>query len=637
MNGTEQIKPETGKRSVFGFGEFTLDLESESLLREGEKVSLNHRMYQVLRLLIERQGEVVTKDEFFKEVWGGSFVEDNNLTVTIRALRKVLGDDAKHARFIENIPRKGYRFIAEVTTPSGSAKAAQPAAEAPLSRNSRRWLPAVAVAASLIVVLAVVGFGFKAFWPSNIPATKPIDSIAILPFADRTGESAYLSDGLTDGVISDLSRLSRLRVIDRNSAYEFKDRPSDPLSAARELNVRAVVTGQIEQQGDQLVITAELVDSETNSQIWRQQFRRSSTEIFSVQQEIAEAIMNAVTNGAEGNRARASKRPTQNPEAYDLYLKGRYYWNKRSQADFLRAIDFFKQAIDKDPTFAKAYVGLADSYTLGGLDHLGIGRAERIGLARGAVKKALEIDNTLGEAYAASAINKVYYDWDFAGAEADYRRAIELSPSDATAHHWFAEYLAMQGRFDESLAEYDKAMAVDPLSLPIRTDRAYTYYYARNFDKAIELLNAAKAVDPDYERTYDFLDFTFREKGMFREATEAARQNHDLKLKKGSITPEEHSKAKQLVDSLRKGLEAKGVPGYWRAYIESDFGSIASPFFMAVAHAKLGEKDKAFEYLEKAYKEHYSGMVWLKVTPELEALRNDPRYGDMLRRVGFVN
>ena len=635
MNDFEPNEPTTGRSPVYGFGEFRLDLSAEALWRGDESLSINRRMFQVLSLLIERHGEVVTKDEFFEKVWGGSFVEENNLTVTIRALRKVLGDDAKQARFIENIPRKGYRFTAAVAADSGTEEASASGGTDARSRESRRWLPAVGVAASLIIVMAVVGFGFKTFWPSNIPATKPIDSIAVLPFADRSGQSAYLSEGLTDGVIGDLSRLSRLRVIDRNSAYKFKDKPVNPISAARELNVQGLVTGQIEQQDGQLVISVELLDARSGSQVWRQQFRRTSVEIFSVQQEISQAILKAVTNGADTAGLQLSRRPTENPEAYDLYLKGRYYWNKRSQPDFRQAADLFKQAIDKDPTFAKAYVGLADSYTLGDLDDLGIGRAERIALARGAVKKALEIDNTLGEAYAAAAINKAYYDWDFAGAEADYRRAIELSPSDATARHWLAEYLAMQGRFDESLAEYDKALAVDPLSLPIRTDRAYTYYYARDYDKAIELLNAAKALDPGYEITYNFLDLTYREKGMLREATETAKQLYDLKLRNGSSTVEQHKMLTRSTDGLLKGLESAGPPGYWRAFLESDFAPRAGSYFIAVAYAKIGETDRAFEYLERAYKEHFSGMVWLKVTPELDPLRADPRFQSLLERVGL--
>jgi len=626
----------------YRFGNFELDLAGECLLRDGEKLNINRRMFQVLRLLIERRREIVGKEEFFQKVWEGGFVEDNNLTVTITSLRKVLGDDAKHARFIENIPRKGYRFVAAIETISKHS-ASEPASEAqaflvqPVERSTTPLsgrLVAVGAAVGLIVIMAIASFGYKAFWRSGVPAAKPIDSLAILPFVESSAENEYLADGLTESIINDVSRLTRLRVIDRNSAFHYKDEPLDAARAGRELNVRAVVTGQVERQGDSFVVSVEMLDAESNSQIWRQQFRRRADDLFAIQQEVSEAIAkNALSGSGDAEQRRIARRPTNDPLAYDLYLKGRYYWNKRSNADILRAIDLFRAAIDRDPTFAMAYIGLANSYTLGSLSGTGISNDEKIALSRGAVRRALEIDETIGEAYASMAINECYYDWNFAGAESDYRKAIELSPNDATAHHWYAEFLSMQGRFDESYAEYEKALSLDPLSLPIRTDMAFSRYYARDYDKAIELLNLARQIDPGYHLTYNFLMFTYREKGMFLEAADAYEQDIRSQYGPDGRSDKSYNHIMRHIAEIRKFGPNLNAERYWRAELE--FEDDPSTFFKAVAYSKLGETDKAFEYLERSYKERYSGMVWLKVTPELDGIRADPRFQDLLKRVGF--
>jgi DNA-binding winged helix-turn-helix (wHTH) protein/TolB-like protein len=643
------------------FGEFELDLAEETLSRSGEKLNINRRMFQVLRLLVERNGEIVTKQEFFDKVWDGSFVEDNNLTVAVTSLRKVLGDNAKQAKYIENIPRKGYRFIAKVTGANGtsgpalddssatnvqvtdfnrpvtsSATFADHASETKNVSSIRiRKLAAGILIASLISLLAIGVVGYRGFWRSSPTAAVGIDSIAILPFSTNNSDSEYLADGLTDGITSDLSRISRIRVIDRSSTFQYKNQSTDPVTAGRELKVRAVVTGQVEQQDIAIVIDVKMIDLVSGQQIWQQQFRRRKGEFFSTQQEISQAILKiAVPEMTRQDQSRLTRRQTDDPEAYDLYLKGRYFWNKRTNPDFMRSVELFRAAIDRDPTFARAYVGLADAYSLGGFVQLGISNEEKIALARGAIKRALEIDDTLGEAYASLAINKCYIDWDFPGAESDYVRAIELNPNDATAHHWYAEFLGMQGRFEESFKEYDRAMALDPLSLPIRTDMALNYYYARNYDAAIENLNKAKELDPNYVRTYDFLNLAYREKGMFAEAADAIDRRFTIQSQIGEVPAKDLKQYRAYTESLRSGARREGAPGYWQAELKYQEAG-QPPSFVAVAYAKLGDKDSAFKFLEKAFNERYSGMVWLKVNPELDSLRSDPRYDDLMRRVGF--
>lgn len=637
---------------AYRFGEFELDISEDTLRKEGENLNINRRMVQVLRLLIERNGKVVSKEEFFEKVWNGSFVEDNNLTVTITAIRKVLGDDARQVRFIENLPRKGYRFIAPIDRVQyeGSAKVRSdrsvtkiaPIAESSLDSGpgQKRFRPAghlklyvglLAVFMVLIVSFAVVKARIN--WPFGAPPVDRIDSVVVLPFEDRTVDSEYLADGLTDGIIGDLSRLSRLRVIDRNSAYQYKNKLSDPQAAGRELGVRSVVTGQIEHNGEILIITASLFDLASNTQVWRQQFRRSVTDSFATQLEISQAIAQNILSDQTGReKSRLSKSQTDDPKAYDLYLRGRYYWNKRTDVDIERSADLFRAAIDRDPTFASAYVGLAEAYTLGDFTNLHLSSEEKNAIIRGAVQKALEIDDTIGEAYAVIGINKVYHEWDLAGAESSYRRAIELNPNDATTRHWYAELLAMQGRFDESISEYDRAISLDPLSPAIRADKAFTYYYAHDYDKALELLNIANELDPDFLHTYDFLDAVYKAKGIYSNAIDQWEKHNAVDLRAGSRDVRINAVIRQKVDRLREALRSSGEAGYWRA-LASEAG--IPPNIRAYALSKLGENDKAFEVLETALKERYSGMVWLKVSPEFDSLRSDPRYQDLLRRVGF--
>jgi len=619
----------------YRFGDFELDLSDETLLYQGRKLLINHRMFQVLCLLIGRRGEIVSKTVFFEKVWGGNFVEDNNLTVTMTALRKVLGDDPKQPSFIENLPRRGYRFIAPVTDvglpATGDGNTTNKGVESEPFSKSHRWGRLGIAAAVVVIAVTVAAVGYKGYWTSIASKGDRIDSIVVLPFESRQPDNEYLADGLTDGIINSLSRLSGVRVIDRNSAFKYKNKTIDPAEVGRELNVRSVVTGQIERVDDTLTITAELTDMTGNSRSWRQQFTRNKAELIAVQLEIVQTIIKDFVSKPDGQQQiQQSKRPTNNAEAYDLYLKGRYYWNKRANPDLLRSIDLFRATIDKDPTFAKAYVGLGEAYALAQID--GIDADERVKLAQGAVQRALEIDDTIGEAYAVIGITKTYQDWDFQGAESAYLRALELNPNDATTRHWYAEFLSMDGRFDESYRQYDIALSLDPLSLPIRTDTAYAHYVARDYDTAIEILNKSKELAPEYGRTFEFLGFAYREKEMFDESVHCMEKRFTLQFQPGERSKESYDVAMKYAADLRASATKTGARGFWEAEQRS---GPTDPIYKAVAYSKLGETDRAFESLEKAFTAHYTGMVWLKVQPEFDGIRSDPRYPDLLRRIGF--
>ncbi len=616
----------------YRFAEFELDALEETLSVDGSPLSLNRRTFQVLLLLLKRRGEVVAKQEFFEQIWAGSFVEDNNLTVAITALRKAIGDNPKQPRFIENLPRRGYRFIAPVTAVAENPTEDAASQEEEItsgSRSGRSRLIARIVAVCLLALIVIAGVGYTGLFPSaGSPASERITSVAVLPFQYQSDDSAYLADGLTEGVIKNLSGFPQLRVVDKNSANQYRNTEKDLAAIGRELNVRGIVTGKIERDGDVMIVTSELRDESNNVQVWKQQFRRRTSDIFAVQQEISKAIAQTLELAPADNVAR---RQSVDAEAFDLYLKGRYHLNKRTGPDFLKARDLFKAAIDRDPTFAKAYVGLADAYTLGAFPELS--NEEKNAMIRSAIEKALEIDDTLGDAYAGLAINKCYYEWDFAGAEKDYRRAIELDPNNATAHHWYAEFLAMQGRFDESFAEYDRAQALDPLSLPIKTDMALSHYYAGDVDKAIAMLIRIKDVHPDYRQTYVFLEFAYSEKGLFNEATEMMERENSLRAVLGERKPALVEGYRAFIVKLRAIAKTDGAEGFWRAMLKTP-GSIP-PIYSAAIHAKAGDRNGAFAELERGIKLRDTGMVWIMVQPELEGLRSDPRYVDMLRRVGF--
>lgn len=626
---------------IYSFDEFEIDLAGETLSRSGERLNINRRMFQVLCLLIERQGEIVAKDEFFEKVWNGNFVEENNLTVTIRSLRKVLGDDAKLSRFIENIPRKGYRFIAAVER-KGSVSKTRP--EVVLSRETTdkppKTIPSgqnrvfrLVTAAAAILIIALLAFAaieYRGVFSESDNAGRRINSVAVLPFESVNADSEYVASGLTDGLISRLSKVQGLRVIDRNSSSAFKDKRFDPIEIAAELNVGSAVRGRIEQNGEVVILNVEFVELPGNTSLWRQQFRRGSAELYAIQEEVSQAIIERTLAPAVNSLAQP---PNRDPEAFKLFIKGQYFLNKRENSDLMKAIEYFKSAVDIDPAFSDAYVGLANAYTLASVPKLGVTIEGKNSMIRSLIKKALEIDPNNGDASAASAINKCYYEWDWEGAENDYRRAIALSPGSARAHHWYAEFLGMQGRFDESFTQYDQAAALDPLSLPVKTDQAFNYYYAQDYDSAIANLNKIHAANPGYEHTYQFLAEVYIQQGNFPEAINEVEKLFSIQSERGEGSPRDLEKARIYVAKLRKGFEISGERGYWQA--ELTYG--VDPLYeRAVAYAKLGDSDRAFMYLERALKERNSAMVWLKVTPELAGLRADPRFSDLLRHVGLT-
>jgi serine/threonine-protein kinase len=495
----------------------------------------------------------------------------------------------------------------------------------PLPRRGRRaaW---VAGAAAALVALGLLG---AVSWHFLSGRGQALDSIAVLPFANESGDqdAEYLSDGISESLINNLSQLPNLRVIARSSAFRYRGPAADPLAAGRELGVQAVLTGRVVQRGDRLLINVELVDVRHNRQLWGERYDRRLTDLLTVQDEISREITDKLRlrlNGEE--KRRLARRSTDNPEAYQAYLVGRYHWGRRTEDGLKKAIDSFEQARARDPTYALAYAGLADCYALLG-DYGYLAPKDAFPKARAAAERALELDDDLVEAHTSLAFVKVQYDWDWPGAEREYRRALGLNPNYATAHQWYSEYLSAMGRPEEALREIRLAQELDPLSLIIHAVVGRALYFARRYDDAIAQCRTTLEMDPNFAVPHLFLGRAYVQQGRYEEGL-AEFQEYRRRSGGSAILAEighaqalagRRDEARELLQELAQGPNPGYVPAGRIAYIP----------------VGLGDKDGAFAWLEKAYDERSDTLVFLKVEPRYDSLRADPRFADLLRRVGL--
>ncbi len=650
-------------KPFYEFGPFRLDPSEHALLRDGEPVPLRPKEFAVLLALVENHGHVLTKDELLKAVWPDHSVEEGNLNRQVSTLRGVLGETPDELVYVETVPRVGYRFVApvrvigdrgadvvferrtiarivteeevEANNLGESPPAFEPKAllttEEKDRRVSRRRRLALAGAGVLLVGLALAltqPWGSRESREKKAAAT--IRSLAVLPFKPIGAgeEDEYLGLGMADALITKLSNLRELNIRPTSAVRKYGARDQDPVAAARELGVEAVVEGNVQRVGERVRVTVQLVSVRDGAPLWAETFDEHFTDIFAVQDRISEQVARALTLTLNTDeRELLTKRYTENYEAYRLYLKGRYFWNKRTVEGLNKGIDYFNEAIEKDPSYALAYVGLADSYSLLS-DYNGLPPKESYPRAREAAEKALELDERLAEAHAALAFIKAAYDWDWPGAEREYRRAIELNPNYETAHQWYAEYLSGQGRHEEALAEIRRAKEINPLSLIINAVEAWVLYHAREYDQSIAQSRKVVEMDPNFAEVYEYLKRCYDQKGMYREAI-AARQ---MRRKLAGYDAEETA-------ALREAAAATSARVYWQKRLEQELEEAkrepSTPFDMAEIFAQLGRKDEAFAWLEKAYEERSFLMMYLKVAPKLDPLRSDPRYADLLRRVGL--
>jgi TolB-like protein/DNA-binding winged helix-turn-helix (wHTH) protein/Flp pilus assembly protein TadD len=628
------------------FGPFTVDFRSAELKKDGVRVKIQDRSFEILTILLERPGEVVTRDELRTRLWPeGTFVDfDNNISASMGKLRGALSDSAATPRYIETVGR-GYRFIAEVTqvaetlaaptlvpqasSPGQPAQVIAPSTvEKSRLRSRRIWMPVALVAllsaAGFLVFSLLSGTRFR-------PASGKV-MLAVLPFANMTGDAGqeYFSDGLTEEMIAHLGRLDpqHLGVIARTSVMPYKNAQKQVDAIARELNVEYVLEGSVRREPGKVRITAQLIQAKDQTRIWSQEYDRELSSLLAIQGDIARQIAEEIQLTFDRRPRSASSNVVLSPdryEAYDLYLRGQYFLNKRTIPGFQQAIEAFQQSTAKYPDDARAYSGLANSYMLlsaYSLSH----ESDYASKARVAVTRALQIDDNLPEAHTALALVVQNYDWNWQGAEKEFRRAIELDPNYVTAHHWYAEHLTWRGRFDEALRESEQARMLDPLSLIIAADRGAILYYSRQYDRAIRQLESVLALEPNFPRAHLIVS-VYAEKGMLHEALA------DIEKQRPNTEPTWYwSTLAYVYGRCGRPAEARQA-----LYELNKIGAHTriDPAVFLFAYAGTGDKEQLLATLDAAYAQHSSAITTLKVAPAYDAVRNEPRFQELLLRSGL--
>jgi DNA-binding winged helix-turn-helix (wHTH) protein/TolB-like protein/Flp pilus assembly protein TadD len=651
----------------YAFGRFRLKTAERVLLREGEPVPLTPKVFDILLTLVEKGGHVVEKDDLMRRVWPSTFVEEGNLTQNVSLLRKALGESPSGPQFIETVPRRGYRFVANIseawddksgqvvttthtsspdieqvikhdnlagvpglTTSAIAADSVQNRLPTPAGDSSqakfllpgiRQKSPAFVVTLAVVLIALVGVVYFIGRGKEGNSAGSAIQSIAVLPFVDDVSDAdaEYLNDKIAESLINSLSRLPHLRVVPRSVVASYKGRDLDPRKIGRDLNVRAVVTGRMQRHGDIISIQADLIDIENVAQIWGQHYDHKLADVLLVQEDISRDIF-------ENLRLKLNVEEKKQLESYRLYLKGRNSWNKRTEDGLLQGIEFFQQAIDIDPNYAPAYAGLADCYNM--LVVYGV-RQPKDGFpkAKDAAIKALEIDETLAEAHTSLAFMKFRWDRDRLGTEQEFQQAIKLKPAYAPAHQWYSSYLVALERFDEAIAEAKRAQELEPLSLIASSHLGWIYYLAGQNDRAIEQCRKILDLDPNFFPVRRYLGLAYEQKGMYPEAIAEFQKGVKLTgsplvlalLGHAYAVSGKTTEARQVLSDLQQLQSQRYV----------------SPYTVAAIYAGLRDQDQAFKWLEKAYEERDIWLMNLKVDPVFSKLRSNPRFSELLVRTGL--
>lgn len=627
-------------------GLFEIDLRSGEVHKTGRRVPLQEQPFRVLAMLLERPGEVVTREELQSRLWPAhTYVGfDEGLNTAIRKLRVAFDDSADNPRFIQTLPRRGYRFVAPVhdaVAPSSSLSPSVAATDVatPRPRPGRRKLRVATVTMALLLLAASVAYLRRS--PSSTATTSRRVMLAVLPFQNMSNDpqQEYFSDGLTEETITDLGQLSpeHLGVIARTSAMAYKHTNKTISQIGRELGVDYILEGSIRREGGEARVSAQLIRVSDQTHLWAQSYQRRLYDLLQIENELGTAIARQVQgNLTEQPLVDLSKIRIADPEAYDLYLKGRFYWNERNPGAIRESIQYFQQAIAKDPNFALAYVGLADSYNIGNI--MGAYSPEAsLPKAREAATKALTLDPSLAEAHAALGMEKSHYEFDFPGAQAEFLKAIELNPNSAYAHFFYSNcYLAPMGLMQEAIAENKKALELDPLSLPINNFMGMTFMFAGDYEKSYQQFQHTIAMDPTFPLAHEYFSFLLKMMGR----SDAGIEEYEKSELLGGSSPEDAAAEAAM---MRQAFKKGGEKGLWEKTLEVTLakrnrakGEFMPPGVFASLYALAGDKNHAFQWLDKAYAEHDGeDITLLKVDPAFRNLRGDPRFVDMLRRLSL--
>lgn len=625
----------SNERKNYEFDGFRLDVHDKTLWRGKEKVSLPLKAVEMLTLLVENRGRTVTKEEILETLWQNTFVDENNLAVTISSLRKAFGESKNENRFIETVPRRGYRFVAEIAENKGSlilekrtvTEITLEKDETPKQVAGKRksYLPVLAILTILLILGGI--FWWRNYSKENTNLSTP-QTIAVLPFRNLVKDEGQLSLTLTDALITKLAGLKGLTVRPTSSVLGFTENTPDSQTIKEKLKVENYLEGTIQKAENRLRISVQLVKTSDGSIIWAGSFNEAETDLLKLQDAISEQVVSALRFKISPQEQDVlAKRGTSNDEAFRLYLQGRYFWNKRNIENLKKSIGFYEQSLEKDASYAMAYVGLADSYQLLG-EYNGMPIKDAFEKARAAAQKALELNPNLGEAHCSLAYTQAFYDWNWEESEKSFKRAIELSPNYATAHQWYGEYLLVVGKTNESLAELKKAQELDPLSLIIATDIAGYYYTTRQFEKAIEQCLKVTEMDKKFLYAYIFLWISQEQKGNIEQAAKA------LFEAESSFLPPELIKQGQ--DSNQKD----GWKGLWKVkYFQTTqppLNQYFSNYQRAVAALRIDDTEAVFEWLNKSYEARERWFVNLKFDPQWDKVRSDSRFNELVRKANLI-
>jgi TolB-like protein/DNA-binding winged helix-turn-helix (wHTH) protein/Tfp pilus assembly protein PilF len=641
----------TVPRRIARFGIFEADLDNRRLTKSGFRIRLQDQPFQVLALLLERQGQVVTRDELKEMLWASDtfVVFDDGLNTAIKKLRGALNDAADNPRFVETVPRVGYRFIAPVTivqepgvAPSSAgadsesiSKTKIESPEAPSAgesgrdpvqarRASRRFLWMVPAA----IVLIVAGVAFRiGTRPKSTASQEEFQAIAVLPLQNMSSDPGqeYIADGMTDEIITDLAKLAGPKVISRTSAMQYKKTNKSIPEIARELNVGAVLEGSVESSGGRIRVRVQLIQASTDQHLWAEAYDRELSDVLHLESDLAQDIARQIQLHLtrQQKQSLASSRAT-NPQAFQDYLQGRQYWAMRTEESLHKAVEYYQRAIEEDPGDARSYAGLAHCYIV--LPMLTQAEmAESNQKSREAAQKALALDESLAEAHLAIAEIEFYQDSNFAGAEKEFRRTLELNPNYATGHQWYGEFLSVFGRQEEAIRELETTLELDPLSAIVHHQAGQTFQQARQYDRAIQEYQQAIKLNPNLYVSYEAMYWAYRRQGKFEEA---------IRSMQGAVPYWHPSQGMaELIAQLAPAYARGGKEGFYRQSVELHKHFRDAPIYLARDYADLGEKERALQELERAFKTNDQIRLWILIDVELDPLRAEPRFRSMVEKI----
>ncbi len=621
---------------VVRFGIFEVDLRAGELRRQGRKVKIQEKPFQVLSALLELPGEVVTREELRQRLWSSDvFLDfDNSLNAAITKLREALGDSADNPRFVETLPRHGYRFLGSVQSdmPAPSTKKTLEEKTSP-PIPPFAFSPAMRLALGLVTLLILIAFFV---WPSAAPQKKSSEErimLAVLPLDNMSGkaEDEYFSSGLTEEMITYLGRLDpeQLGVIGHTSTKPYKNTQKSVAQIGEELSVDYVLEGSVRRENDQFRVTGQLIDVQDQTHLWAETYDGNLSKVFAIQSEIAARIASSLKLKLLSKALPSNSEGGNSGPIHEAYLKGRYFSDLVTERGFQKGIQYFGEAIEGNPSYAQAYAGLAGCHCqLGGHGMELLRPRETLPKAKVAALKAIELDGSLAEAHAVLGMIRLKYDWYWSGAEEAFKQAINLNPSYAQAHLWYSLYFEVLGRPEEAINEARLALNLDPLSLKANVNLAAQYYQARQYEQTIEQLQRGLEFNPNFWGAHWLLGDTYERQGRYKEAISELKQAVALSDNNpgplGSLGyTYARSGQKELALSLHHQLQLMAEERY------------VSPFNSALIFMGLGEKDQAFEWLERAYEERSRSMIWLNVEARCDSLRSDPRFMALVGRIGF--